>query len=676
MKHELSIVKENKLRFDELHQYLAAHEYPFEIHVFEDGSRITSKVEYCPDTNTLIGLVSPFDNLTGLPIDSFHIADSARNIHNSIKNFGKATYVQVLLAQPNVPGAKAFLLGVYFTNNTFTTVDVINRINYMKEEFINYGIRFLGYGSDGDVRMFNAQKKLINFGTIESYGTLELCGNLMADILGTQDAFHILKRFKNLMNQFSRLMCVGNHIITVNHLIIMYKKYDKVMHGIVQSDLDVTDFMNYDCIYKITNDRVLDLLRTMDSAKGTVLYLELIQSGLRAFVDHNTSISDRLFNAVYMVYFLRFWKFDIIKNKMLSESFITSSCYEGLEMNLLWLLRLVIDNRAHNISENSSQQCESEFRHIRSLTGVQSTQINCTPKTFISRLHKIELSEQVMFELNDDISFPVIEQREERHRRINDEIDLSDIQVIIESGIFAATEKAKEIGIYHHEISLKELLKSSTRRKKTNNNAVTAQFVINRTISEWDNDEPESIDETLTFQNVDFLNTKSDDSYLSIKEGNVTKIIKKDQLIWMLENNKIHVNTDIRQRFIPRRMIHISTSENQLDDFWISTKVAKGDNIILFEEGNVIFGNVLNFKRLNIQSKSKSTYYHDSVEIENCDSIGVMLSPLYFIENGVKIEININKFYELRFYKCHINSNVDFNQQHIASFINSFEDDV
>ena len=85
---------------------------------------------------------------------------------------------------------------------------------------------------------------------------------------------------------------------------------------------------------------------------------------------------------------------------------VRSSCYEGLEMNLLWLLRLVIDKRAHNISENSSQQCESEFRHVRSLTGVQSTQINCIPKIFLSRLHKIELCE-----LKDEISFSVIEQR-------------------------------------------------------------------------------------------------------------------------------------------------------------------------------------------------------------------------------------------------------------------------
>ena len=77
----------------------------------------------------------------------------------------------------------------------------------------------------------------------------------------------------------------------------------------------------------------------------------------------------------------------------------------------------------------------------------------------------------------------------------------------------------------------------------------------------------------------------------------------------MLENNKIHVNTDIRQRFVPRRTIQISTEQNQNEDFWIATKDAKGDNILMFDEGNILFGKVLNFKRLHIRSKSKSTYY-------------------------------------------------------------------
>ncbi|KAL7038589.1 hypothetical protein ACKWTF_009616 [Chironomus riparius] len=144
----------------------------------------------------------------------------------------------------------------------------------------------------------------------------------------------------------------------------------------------------------------------------------------------------------------------------------------------------------------------------------------------------------------------------------------------------------------------------------------------------------------------------------------------------MLEDNKIHVNTDVRQRFVPRRTIHINTSVNQVDDFWIATKVSKGDNVLPFDEGNTIFGQVLNFKCLHIQSMSKSTFYQDFVEIEHCEKIGLLLSPLYFIVIGQKVLMDIIRYFELKLYKCHVNANLDFTQEDIATFIRSFDNNI
>lgn len=146
-------------------------------------------------------------------------------------------------------GAQPFLLAIYFTNNKFKTIDVSCRIDHMKSELKQREIALIGFGSDGDSRLFAAQKKMIEFGCVTLYGSLELCGNLYAECLGTQDSFHIFKRWKNLMNELSRLMRIGKHIITVNHLIIMYKKFHKIQHGLVEGDLDVTDSMNYEYVF-------------------------------------------------------------------------------------------------------------------------------------------------------------------------------------------------------------------------------------------------------------------------------------------------------------------------------------------------------------------------------------------------------------------------------------------
>jgi hypothetical protein len=248
----------------------------------------------------------------------------------------------------------------------------------------------------------------------------------------------------------------------------------------------------------------------MENTEGTVAYLELIQCGMRAYVDDKITLSDRLFDAVYVTYFIRLWRNDLRERKIPMENFITQSCFEGIEMNLLWSLRLIIDGRAQNISENSSQQCESLFRHIRSMTGAQQTQINCTPKMLLSRLHKIELAERIMFELKNEVEFPALEQREKRHQSSESSIPEEEMMIIIESGISAAIERAKELGIYCGEIDLSKLLKVSTSRGTRDESPIrtTITAVLD---SEEEEDE---INESLVLQSVEFCDEVSGEKIL------------------------------------------------------------------------------------------------------------------------------------------------------------------
>ena len=89
MYKELAAIRENIMRFDELKEYLIGNGYPLEVHVFEDGTRIVDKIEYFSEFNTLIGHVAPFDNITGMPVVNYDFANTSKNIHHSITNFGQ-----------------------------------------------------------------------------------------------------------------------------------------------------------------------------------------------------------------------------------------------------------------------------------------------------------------------------------------------------------------------------------------------------------------------------------------------------------------------------------------------------------------------------------------------------------------------------------------------------------
>ncbi|KAG5672927.1 hypothetical protein PVAND_003015 [Polypedilum vanderplanki] len=666
MKRELSMISENCLRFDGLKDYLILNKYPLEISLFEDGTKVIEKVEYNSTNDTLSGLVIPFNDATGLPFVDFHKARTAKWIHDAMKNYAKVSYAQLLLAQPNMRGAKPYLLGVYFTDNKFKAIDVINRLKYIKYELEKRSILMIAFGSDGDSRMMAAQKTLINFGNIQRWNALQLCGNMRATTLATQDTFHILKRLKNLLYDLGRTIKMGNFIVSVNHIIIMYKKYDKSQHRLILNDLDVTDTLNYDCIRKITNERVLQLLSGMEETQGTVMYLKLICCGLKAYIDHETLLCDRVFNAVYLTYFIRLWHQSL--NNM--NHFITQNCVDGLEMNLLWLLQLIFRGKAQNISEHSSQQCESTFRCVRSFTGVECTQISSTPMDLIHRLHKIELGEKIMFELKELIKFPIIEEREKKIKTTLQESENVNWWNIVEVASKLAIEDALKLGITCHDVQLERIIRPIVLRYDQNESSETFSNQI-----ELPNDlenEADDIDENLVLHEVEFLNQPSDDAFLSIKVGTEERKIKKTQLIWMLENNKIHINSDLRHRFIPRRVITIGSSSNNNDDYWKSEKITKGDNIILKNGDELLLGQVLNFKYLKERNKKSSIYYRDHVEIISSENIGVFLNPLYIIQNNNKIDGESDDYFDVTDYICHVKSHTIFPNEVLYDIIKNF----
>lgn len=113
------LVVEGELRSKELAIYLDKMKAPKDVWISEDATGIVSRIQFDVSTNQLIGLVLPFDNITGMPIPFSFPANSVEDIEIFMKKeASKLVYIVIAQSlQENVP---PFLLQIYGSNNKFT----------------------------------------------------------------------------------------------------------------------------------------------------------------------------------------------------------------------------------------------------------------------------------------------------------------------------------------------------------------------------------------------------------------------------------------------------------------------------------------------------------------------------------------------------------------------------
>jgi hypothetical protein len=241
---EYKIIHEGHLRFEELKLFLEKHQYKLEIGVFEDGTRIISNVDYDSTTDTLIGLVAPYDE-TGMPYRLHFKANCAVGVLNAIRNNNTSSTVQVIIAKPNNTNSIPFVLGVFGTDNKFSNLNVQKRYKFIMQKCQEIGIKVICFGSDGDSRFLMAQKKMINFGWITKIGNSEVAANYRAEIMVSQDPLHAVKRMKNKLYNPVKVMEIGKFIISPTHLILILRKFHRSDHHLCLSDFNILRKMDY-----------------------------------------------------------------------------------------------------------------------------------------------------------------------------------------------------------------------------------------------------------------------------------------------------------------------------------------------------------------------------------------------------------------------------------------------
>jgi len=192
-----------------------------------------------------------------------------------------------------------------------------------------------------------------------------------------------------------------------------------------------------------------------------ISYLKLIKKILVSFCNPDTSSKDRLRNAVYCVEFLRLWKQDLLnKGESTRDShFVTQNIFDGMEINLITLLSLILNSNERNIHQMSSQVCENFFRLLRSFTTIESTVVNFTLKGIISRMRKILFVENVSYRLKDVMQFEKLSEQESSNNIDQQTLSIDDIQNAICAGRIEAKFEASSLKMCQEITSFKDIIK-------------------------------------------------------------------------------------------------------------------------------------------------------------------------------------------------------------------------
>jgi hypothetical protein len=257
-------------------------------------------------------------------------------------------------------------------------------------------------------------------------------------------------------------------------------------------------------IYKIIKPEIQNLLESINGSEGTIIFLEILKSIWQGLVCPTTSSLTRLECVSFAVHFVRYWRVYLHHNNIDSKHFISKNSWDCLELNFVWLIRLMRDGEAENVHEQNSQNNEAFFRKIRSFSSLESTMVNCDAKLYQSRCHKIAYEDKVAQEL-EGIIFPKVENKKKRVVREPRMFEESEIKDCIQKGILKAQNLALTVGISCFDFDIGYFLKpreeNVKRLKKSSGHEVKNPLgVTGNPLDESD----EEIDRNLTLQNVTF----------------------------------------------------------------------------------------------------------------------------------------------------------------------------
>ena len=412
---EFNVISEGEFRFDKLLEHINRHQLSGIVTIGEDATRIISRVEYDNQTDRCVGFVLPIDE-NSLPIINSFVATSYEQIEHMFSNYSIAKYAYAYMVKPLDSQSPSFCLGCLGTDNKFIAETVIMRWNYIVSECKKRNIHVISFGGDGDSRLMRAMQISTGLFFQSSVLANTVCASSLKSpripeswhswflikhpsaITYVQDTIHIAVKLKTRLLRHSLVLPIGNYIVAVQHLQLLYANFQKEQHGLRQRDLDSKDKQNFDAVINII--RASPYLDKIPDALGTKLYIEVIQNIIDSYLDKTLDPLQRIEKIWYSLFFLRYWRswISVHPAYSLQANFITANTYKCVELNAHALIIALIISRDNFEGRCcfmpwlfGSQSCEEAFRSVRSMSGIFSTVINFGMLGLLRRLHRLNL---------------------------------------------------------------------------------------------------------------------------------------------------------------------------------------------------------------------------------------------------------------------------------------------
>jgi hypothetical protein len=380
----------------------------------EDATRVTDLVSYDPSSDEIYGLVPEYDIVVGLPRKKFFKATSPLKMMNDLKNHKVAPYIQLIIAKPLILGSQPRVVGIFPTDNSYQSDIVVTRWKTIAREAKKRGYECF-FSTDADSRLLGAMKILSKFGRLYKIPGLAvpLLVDISVAIKTISDSHHLLNNFKNRFNDPTNSLMIGNYYVSMNYLKIMlnHPEISRYDHQLSNEDVGTFDTskdkMNSNSTRKICEPHVIELLKKIPGAEGTIIYLQLMRDLYDALINVETEDLERLRKGFRALSFIRIWRSNVPVGER--YGFITNVNWCCVEMSIGFLYQLVLEGKGKLITIWNSQICEEAFRTLRAMGTYGLTQINFSVLEVIEKLNRVEKINEISSKYKNTFNFPEIE---------------------------------------------------------------------------------------------------------------------------------------------------------------------------------------------------------------------------------------------------------------------------